>query len=177
MIAVSPKRKRRRNQVSPNDLGTEQTRKRLKRETTLQRLMREEKKRGNRNTPELERAAFEIERVFFENTRRLFAKSASYERIDGGEPASTPEWLVSVYTDRYIPWTETLKSLKKSRAVAVVIDVVVESRSLKDIEHRYKFSRGMAKQVTLASLKLYADMAGWGQRENKKHKETAQCAL
>jgi len=163
MIAAANKRKK-RNQVDPHDRGTPETRRKLQREGTFERVMKNERKKGNRNVDDIERAATEIERVYFHITRSLFAKCASLERVDGGTPADAPGWIVSAYTDRYLPWVDQLRSMRTTRAHAVIIDVLIENESLKRIERSRNLQKGMARQVVLSFLKLYADMAGWSTR-------------
>ena len=169
MIAAPNKRKKRRNQVDPYDRGTPETRRKLQRESTFERLMKNERKKGNRHVDEIERAAYEVERVYFHLTRSLFAKSSSLERVDGGTPADTPAWIVSAYTERYVPWADVLRGMRKSRAHAVIIDVLIENESLKNIERDKELPRGMARQIILSFLKLYADMAGWGSKKSTQH--------
>lgn len=153
--------KKKQNQIDPYDRGTPQTRAKIRTETTLQRVVREERKRGSTNTPELQRAGLEIERCFSHTVRRLYAKSSSLERVDGCTPADTPDWIVSAYTERYVPWTRYLEGNRKSRLVSLVIDIVVEDLPLHKIEWLYNLSRGKAKELLIEGLELYADLAGW----------------
>ena len=158
-------KKKKRNQVDPRDKGTPETRRKLQRESTFERLMKNERKKGNRHVDEIERAALEVERVFFHMTRQLFPKSASMERVDGGQASTEPEWMVTAYTERYKPWMAELKHIRKARALGVILDVLIDNESLKRIEKARKLPKGMARQIILSCLKLYADMAGWGNRK------------
>lgn len=156
MIAATNKRKRKRTSVDPYDKGTEQTRKRIKRESTLDRLIRE-----GRVNPDMERAAREIEQVYYAITRRLFAKTSSLEKVDKSEPKAPDEWLTKAYLERYIPWTEELKHIK-SPTLAIIYDVIIDGRSLRQADRDRKVRNGFSRQLTISGLKLYADLAGWG---------------
>ena len=152
--------------VDAFDKGTAKTRQRLKRESTLDRMMRERRRAGHRDTPDLERAAKEIEQVYFALTRRLFARTSGMEKIDRSEPPPPPEWLVNAYINRYIPWAKAAKELK-SQVLVIIIDVVIEDRSLRDIERQRKLHKGFARQITIAGLKLYSNMARGDRKQDR----------
>ncbi len=145
-----------------HDRGTPQTRKRLKRESTLDRLIRERRKQGHNDTADIERAAYEIERVYFAITRGLSIRTSSFEKVDRSEPAPAPPQLQTAYTKRYLPWAQLMDKDMDGPALKIIIDVVVFNRTLKDIDRRHRMRNGYARQVTIAGLKLYADLSQWG---------------
>ena len=152
-----------RNTVDPSDKGTKQTRDIIRRETTVQRLMKEERKRGNRNVHDLERAASEIEGVYTAITRRLWVKTSTLERVDASEPLAPLQWLVIAHKDRYLPWTEALKTTGFN-AQQIITDVVVDDWSLGEVAQARGRDAQFIKRTVLSGLKLYANLAGWGRK-------------
>ena len=160
---MKPKRKNKPPAiVDAFDRGTAKTRRR-QREPTLDRLIRE-----RRIDNEMIQAAKEIQQVYFALTRQLWAKTSSMERIDGGTPAETPEWLVEAYKHRYLPWADILDRHLECPAQSIIFDVVVDNRKLKYLDRKHAKRDGFARQVTIAGLKLYVDLAGWRRRTPRR---------
>ncbi len=140
--------------ADPRDIGTDQTRKRL-RESTLQRLIRQRK-----IDPDMERAANEILRIYSALTRRLWARPSLMERLSRSDQPPHPEWLVEAYLERYIPWTEALSTIR-SPALSILYDVIIDDRPLRQIDKDRRVRNGSARQMTISGLRLYVDLSGW----------------
>lgn len=151
------RRRKRRRRVQPSeeqrpqiDRGTTQTRHRL-RESTIDRLIRQ-----GRIDTDMERAAKEIDRVFTALTRRLGAKTSSWERVDSSNDETVPAALQEAYLKRYIPWTKECKGL------SIIFDIIIGDHQLKPIDRKYKRSDGFARDILLNGLKCYARITVWG---------------
>lgn len=149
-------RKRRQSTAEEYDLdrGTVQTRKRIKKESTISRGVRE-----NWITPEMELAASEIESIWHADMFRSMIKTSSMERVDCSTTMGLPDRLKTAYQGRYLPWCRLLNKEMEAPAFSIIIDVVVWDCGLRELDSKHSSRRGFSKQLVKAGLKLYADLA------------------
>ncbi|HYM31984.1 MAG TPA: hypothetical protein VEU47_11820 [Candidatus Cybelea sp.] len=158
---MSKHRRRQSRDIDPSSPGTwgpanEATRRRAIR-CPVQMLF----ERGHLGVEEV-RAAREIERVFVALTAGLFAKASLQEsrgrRVDMGEIAAM------AHARRYRPWADALSARHKAGGpplLEVVIDCVVDGRSLAAVERDRRWRHGRAAGYLREGLELYVAMAGW----------------
>ena len=136
------------------DRGTIQTRKRLKKESTILRGVRE-----NWVTPEMELAASEIESIWHADMYRTMIKVSSMERVDCSTATGLPDRLKTAYQGRYLPWCRLLNKEMEAPAFDIIIDVCVWDCGLRELDTKHSRRGGFSKQLVRSGLKLYADIA------------------
>lgn len=129
--------------------------------------------KGRLRTEHLE-AAEEIRRIWQAFFRSLGATASNPESLATGRQARQTrqpiEWLTggeeTIWRSRYRPWAREMASLPCGGTVRVtglqlVLDIVVDNRSLRQIEGFYRMRHGAAAEHLSTALHLYARIAGW----------------
>lgn len=109
-------------------------------------------------------AASEIDRVYMALCGGLMAGSSSAEPKSRSMAAAMPESVATAHAKRYLPWAVEMARRRNGGgppAVEIVIDVVVDMRSLDTIDRERRWRNGTAKRVLRLALLEYAVMAGW----------------
>lgn len=135
------------------DPATPETRARLM-EGTVARLVRNKRIGGEELM-----AAQEIERVYFEITKSLFAKTGQYgERLD---PATGTDldWSPSMMAAhrRYLAWTKAVKPGVPN----LVFSILADGMTAREIDRARQWRSNTAATVFVEALHDYAQMAGW----------------
>ena len=126
------------------------------------------------------RAAEEIERIFMLITSPMISKSGGMETGGGGAQRDffdriRPMW--DAWRLRYMPWAAMLEAWKVRHNTwpihAVVIAIVVEGWSIREVEEVNEMRHGTAAPALVLGLKSYATGAGW----RRPAREKKGCAL
>lgn len=118
-------------------------------------------------------AAYEIERCHRALVTGLWTKTAKYgEHIAGGPDTDWPARIAIAMRDRYGPWRDAMSVVYKRCGLPVhkvILDVVADGRSLREIDAEHRWRHGKAAIVIRWGLWEYARMAGWmrGERQNR----------
>lgn len=87
-----------------------------------------------------------------------------------GNPGMAIDWLSDVeeiiWRDRYRPWASEMAAQPCGGTVRVtrfqvVLEIVVDNRSLRQTEGFYRMRHGAAFEIVRAALQRYAEIAGW----------------
>jgi len=98
-------------------------------------------------------AAESLRRVFEAVTAGLFARPASLLRGSGGGRAAIPEKLARLHHEVYLPWTKEMQ--RKRLSLPVVIDVVIDGRSLASIAAERGMGHVRVAAIVRRGLELY----------------------
>lgn len=116
-------------------------------------------------TPEQKEAGEEIAEVFLALVGGLLSSRAQqYERVDRGMKSDWPERIAVAYGMRYRPWANEMSVWRVNRkqpSYDIVIDAVVECRSLRGIAASRRMGRNRVKEVLIDALQEYCRIAGW----------------
>jgi hypothetical protein len=128
-------------------------------------------------TREQGRAAVEIREIYERVAAGLLARAGDLVSRAKGGRLEMPERIAVLHAQRYLPWAHYLggreveaASLRAARppragrcppALTVVIDVVIESRSLTQCDRERLWRNGTAVKLLAYALALYAEFAGW----------------
>lgn len=119
-------------------------------------------------SPDLERAAYEIRRVFRWVSGRLFAKAGNMERaISGGGWRDPSDNELEAYHERYKPWADEMSARGKQTGLPfmeVAIDLCVDSISPNKIDRGRQWRNGRAIVLIREALQRYCEIAGWVRR-------------
>lgn len=138
------------------DLGTEQTRQRLRRDPVSEMAARW-RDREVREAGELESAAREIRRIYTATVAGLMPKAVDMNGVrSSGEPM--PAWLAQAKRDRYDPWA---KEMSVSHDLPLVMDWLIEEFPLTVIDANRRQRKGRAAETVTNALTRYAQIAGW----------------
>ena len=147
------------------DLGTVQTRKRL-RQSSLSKSIQ-----AGWCSSDMERAAREIEDIWHADMGRSMIKISSMERVDCSTGDDMPDRLKEPYSGRYLPWCRFLGKHFETPIFGIVIDWTVWDCGLEELDRKHKKRNGFSKQRVKAGLKLYANLAGWTGEQIMNFKE------
>lgn len=171
--------RRKHRSIAPANSGNDQTSPIPPTAETVAKVRRDVINRlysEGRIRPEHVDAALEIRRVWEAFGRGLFPGSQISDRvpqphikamfrdpIDRLTPAEDIAWR-----QRYRPWAREMALLIVTGTVRVsrlqlMLDVVVDNNSIREVEGWYRMRHGMAFDHIRASLHRYCRMAGWVQ--------------
>lgn len=109
-------------------------------------------------------AAQEIDRVYMGLTGMLVMGGSAMEPRSRGQATAMPEAVATAHAKRYKPWADMMSAWRKQggpAALEIVIDVVVDGRSLSCIDRERHWRNGTAKAVVRMALLKYAVLAHW----------------
>ena len=144
---------RKQKVVSEIDLGTEQTRKRLRPDPI--QSMASTWGRNYRDIMALEAAAREIRRIFVMQTSALHPKAVDMSHVPGAS-IPLPEWLATRRRSIYNPWAAEIGTDKFN----VVIHYLVDEYSLEQLDKSIRKRKGTAKRILVHCLTKYAQLTG-----------------
>lgn len=119
-------------------------------------------------TGEMMQAAQEIDLVYMAISGALFGKSMPIEPRSPGNRGTMSDKVADAHINRFKPWADELSRRKKHGGppcLEIVIDVVVDSRSLSDIDAERGWRNGFANYIVRRSLLEYAVKAKWAPPE------------
>ena len=108
-------------------------------------------------------AALEIRVAFTEVASRAMMRSPRYDGTRGARTFGGVEMATSAAIarrKRYRRWAEALAA-RLPDAVAIAIDVVVDGRSLRQVDTERRWRNGRASDLLIEALQAYAELAGW----------------
>ncbi len=143
------------------DKGTKQTRKYLQQNALDMLIARKI------ITPDMERAAREIELVYSVDLRRSLIKTSSMERVDCSTSEGLPDKLKPAYRDNYLPWVRRVDKELKAPARSIITDILVFDCTLDELDRKHSVRNGSSRRILVEGLKLYANMA-WGRSDSRK---------
>ncbi|RXF72108.1 hypothetical protein [Hansschlegelia zhihuaiae] len=145
--------------LSGVDRGTPHTR-RQHRKTSFERLCDERVVTG-----EMAQAALEIERVYLAVCGAVVVRAQAIEPRGGrGGTGPMSDEVAMAHASRYRPWADEMARLRKAGdwpMLEIVIDVVVDGRTLRDVEIDKGMRNGSARHALCWALLKYAVMARW----------------
>lgn len=115
-------------------------------------------------TGEMLEAAQEIDMVYMAITGALFGRSMPLEPRSPGAKATMSDRIAEAHTRRFKPWADALSKRRNHGAppsLELVIDVVVDGRSLSDIDAERGWRNGFGKYLVRRALLEYAVVARW----------------
>lgn len=118
-------------------------------------------------------AAYEIDTCYRAIVAGQFARTARYgEYTSPGPDTDWPAGLAIAIRDRYGPWRDAMSALYKLHhvpALEITIDLIVEGRSLREIDAAHRWRKETAARLIKWALTEYAIMAGWmrDERQNR----------
>lgn len=118
-------------------------------------------------SPDLERAAMEVWRIFVYLTSGSRLKAAALDRSPRGERAPPSDGLVEAYLGNYLPWAREMSARYKQTGIPfmeVVIDLAVERHSPNRIDRSRNWRNGRAIVLIREALQRYCEIAGWVRR-------------
>ena len=139
--------------VSEVDLGTEQTRKRLRPDPI--QSMASTWGRNYRDIMALEAAAREIRQIFVLQTSALHPKAINMNHVKGAT-IPLPEWLATRRRSGYNPWAAEIGTNNFN----VCIHYLVDEYSLEQIDKSIRKRKGTAKRMLVHCLTRYAQLTG-----------------
>lgn len=138
------------------DLGTEQTRQRLRRDPVSE-MASKWRDREVREAGELESAAREIRRIYTATVAGLMPKAVDMNGVrSAGEPM--PAWLAQAKRDRYDPWA---KEMGDALILSLVFDWLIDEIPMIAIDAQRRQRKGSAAKAVRHALTRYAEIAGW----------------
>lgn len=138
------------------DLGTEQTRQRLRRDPVAEMAARW-RDREVREAGEMETAAREIRRIYTATVAGLMPKAVDMNGVRGvGDPM--PVWLAQAKRDRYDPWAKEMSAVQD---LPLVMDWLIDEVPLTVIDASRRQRKGSASTTVTHALTRYAQIAGW----------------
>lgn len=132
-------------------------------------------------TQEQVRAALEIREIYQALSAGLFARAHMAERT-GRTRYEIGERIAHLHAGRYLPWAEYLAGRAANPpanthaarlpateprfgtcpvAVEIAIDIVIDGKSLAEIEQERRWRHGMAGEILRYALAVYTQRAGW----------------
>ena len=137
-------------------------------------------------TGEMLQAAQEVERVYLAICGATLVRGQSLDS-GGGQPRPMANGVALAHALRYRPWADALSGVRKRGGwplLELVIDVVVDGRSLDIVEKERGWKHGTAKFGVLWALMKYAVMARWAdpseltsiERRHGLHRRLAEAA-
>lgn len=119
-------------------------------------------------------AAEEIRRIWQAFSRSLGPTAVNSEALATGRQAAQGrqpiEWLTAaeetIWRTRYRPWAREMGASPCGGTIRVtrfqlVLETVVDNRSLRQVEGFYRMRHGMAVEHLRTALTRYAEIAGW----------------
>lgn len=119
-------------------------------------------------TRDMLQAADEIDAVYLALTKGLMAKGMQMEPRSPGGKVEMSDKLADAWSRRYRPWADVLSKRKKNGGppwLEVVIDVLVDGRSVSEVDDDRGWRHGFAKYIVRRSLLEYAALAGWAPKD------------
>lgn len=113
MVPRMARRGRPKRTAPPPDLGTDETRSRLKADPLFELLKGQD--------ASLERAADEIRAVYTAIVREVMHKNSSVFALDAGKP-NIPDDLAYAHAQRYIPWVNETGPHMVDLVLSIVMD-------------------------------------------------------
>ncbi|QZN99780.1 hypothetical protein [Chenggangzhangella methanolivorans] len=145
--------------LSGVDRGTPHTR-RQHRKTSFERLCDERAVTGD-----MAQAAQEIERVYLAICGAVVIGGLGLERGGGGGSAGPiSDGVAMAHASRYKPWADEMARMRKGGDwpfLEIVIDVVVDGRTFRDVETEKRMRNGAARHALCWALLKYGVMARW----------------
>lgn len=132
-------------------------------------------------TEEQVRAGLEIRDIYRMVSAGLFARAAPVERT-GRSRSPVSERLAHLHRDRYLPWAAYLGGSANAPAVQagtielpgraarhgtlpvaveITIDIVIDGKSLAEVECERRWRHAMAGEILRYALAVYSQLAGW----------------
>lgn len=146
--------KKKQKKVPDKDLGTPQTRAKL-RPDPVQELYNIWLKKGYRDASALQESAIEIRQIFMLVSGGLFARATDWSGVrTGGAPL--PEWLAAKRREVYLPWTREMDD----RMISVLMAWLIDEKPLGQIDRDLKQKNGRASTQVVTALTRYAFMSG-----------------
>ena len=71
--------------------------------------------------------------------------------------------MESAYYCRYKPWANEMAKYAAPgvTALSVVVDVIVEGKTLTEMDYMLNSRKGTTKRIIIDALQVYAEIAGW----------------
>lgn len=156
MARTKKSRKRTEEHRTVSDMGTEQTRAKL-RPDPVDELAAYWRRREYREAGELEDAAREIRRIYNMTVEGMMPRAVDMHAVRGA-PKPMPEWLAQAKRDRYNPWA---KEMGADGRLSLVVDWLIQEVPLAQIDKDRKQRNGRASEIVVQALTRYAEIAGW----------------
>ena len=144
---------KRQEKPSEVDLGTPETRKKLRLDPVDYMARVWGKK--YRDIVAIEAAAREIRKIYMMELHGLFPKAVDLSSVRGSSIAMS-EYLAMKRRDNYLPWIRKIGSWRFN----VLLYWLIEEMNLAEIDKRIRRRKGTAKETILLSLVEYGKISG-----------------
>ena len=153
MTKSRSEREKKLNLETAIDMGTEQTRKRLKVDPVVS-MAQGWRVRGFRDGPQLESAAREIRRIYIMVAGGMMPKAVDLSSVKG---ASVPisEWLAQRRRDIYIPFCQEIGA-----DFGIIVSWLIDEVPLSEIDRAKRKRNGYASELIVRHLTRYCVLSG-----------------
>ena len=118
-------------------------------------------------SPDLERAALEICRIYVYLTAGSRLKAATLDSTPRGERAPPGDKLVEAYLGNYLPWAKEMAARRDQTGLPfmeICIDLAADRLSPNKIDRARNWRNGRAIVLIREALQRYCEIAGWVRR-------------
>lgn len=110
-------------------------------------------------------AAWDIRAAFEIITVPVRLRVSALEKIDCGGLDYMETRRVRRLVARYNDWVENMT--RQRLPTGPVLDIVIEGRSCRDVDHARRVRKGCARELLCVALNLYCAVAGWPRHQTR----------